>query len=55
MGAVHNGPNALQVGIPPPIRQIVGVRDSMAELRPFPADFANPRHTTSKEKRNDNI
>jgi hypothetical protein len=45
-GAFHQGPNRLQIHIPAPLRNVVGVADPVTELRSPPAYFANLCHKT---------
>src|SRR5471030_2419888 len=45
-GAFHQGSNRLQVHIPAPLRNVVGVADPVTELRSAPAYFANLCHKT---------
>src|SRR5205823_6643480 len=43
-GAVHESAHRLQVDVPAPLGDIVGVADPVAELRPLPAYLANSCH-----------
>lgn len=43
-GTVHNRANTLQVHVPTPIADVVGVTDFMTKLRTFAAYFANSCH-----------
>jgi len=45
-GAFHESANRLQVDVPTPLSDIVGVADPVAELRPPPANLANLCHKT---------
>ncbi len=42
--AIDDGTNPLQVGIPPTLRHVMRVRDSISELRAFSTDLANSCH-----------
>ena len=43
-GALYQRMNCLQIEIPPTLGDIVGVTDSMPELRPAATDFTNFCH-----------
>ena len=46
-GLPYKDSYALEVGIPTPVRQIVGVTDAMSMHRAFSADFASLCHSCS--------
>ena len=50
MGAVDDGANAPQVGIPAPRADVVSVTDPVSELGSFPANFANLSHSNTSPK-----
>jgi hypothetical protein len=43
--AIHQGANRLQIYIPSPLRNVMGVTDPIAELRAFSTHCANLCHT----------